>query len=97
MQEKKDTLVLRTRTVPRKISDKINLSRETRKLSPLNRHLMDIEQSNMASKEEMVDTLNKYKLGKSFKPQRFSGKTTENGEELLSSFNNYCTLNNIDK
>ena len=46
MQEKKDTLVLRTITVPRKISDIIDLSREIRKLSPLNRHLMDIEHQN---------------------------------------------------
>ena len=41
--------------------------------------------------------MNKHKLGKSFKQQGFSGKTTENGEEFLSSFNNYYTLNNIDK
>ena len=81
MQENKDAIVLRSRTVPRKMSDKINLSKEIRKVSPLNRHLMDIdkiqpkeEQAKMASKEEMVNMLNTHKLEKSFKPQRFSGK-----------------------
>ena len=45
------------------------------------------EQAKMASEEEMVDMLKKHKLERSFKPQRFSGKTTENGEEfyLLST------------
>ena len=87
MQENKDTIVLRSRTVPRKISDKINLSKDITKLSQLNRHLVDIDkiqpkgkQAKMASKEEMVDMLKKHKLEKSFKPQRFSGKMTENDE-----------------
>ena len=104
MQGNKDTLVLRSRTVPWKISDKINLSKEIKKLSPLNTHLMDIDkkqpkaaQANMASEEEMVDMLKKHKLERSFKPQRFSGRMTENDEELLSSFNNYCKLNNVDR
>ena len=104
MQGNKDTLVLRSRTVPRKISDKINLSKEIKKLSPLNRHLMNIdkkqpkaEQAKMASEKEMVDMLKKHKLERSFKPQRFSGQTTVNGEIFLSSFNNYCKLNNVDR
>ena len=73
--------------MPRKINDKINLSKEIKKLSPLNRHLMDIdkkppkaEQAKITSEEEMVDMLNKHKRERSFKPQRFNGKTTENGE-----------------
>ena len=104
MRGNKDTLVLRPRTVPRKISDKINLSKEIRKRFPLNRHLMDTdkkqpkaEQTKMAYEEGMVDMLKKHKLEKLFKPQRFSGKTAENDEECLSSFNNYCKLNNIDR
>ena len=87
MQGNKDTLVLRSRTVPRKISDKINLSKEIKKLSPLNTHLMDIvknktkaEPTKMASEEEMVDMLKKHKMERSFKPQRFGWRTTENGE-----------------
>ena len=86
MQERKEHLSFKNKIVPRKISDKINLSREIRKLSPLNRHLMDIEQSSMASKEEMVDMLNKHKLGKSFKSQRFSGKTTEKWRRIFILF-----------
>ena len=71
MQGNNDTLVLGSRTVLRKISDKINLSKEIKKLSPLNRHLlMDIlykkqpneEPAKMATKEEMVDMLKKQKL-----------------------------------
>ena len=80
MQGNKDTLILRSRTVPRKISDKINLSKEIKKLSPLNTHLMDIEKktepTKMASEEEMVDMLKKHKMERSFKPQRFGGRTT---------------------
>ena len=85
MQGNKDTLVLRSRTVPRKIGDK--MSKEIKKLSPLNTHLMDIdkkqpktEPAKMASEEEMVDMLKKHKLERLSKPQRFSGRTTENGE-----------------
>ena len=104
MQGNKDTLILRSRTVPRKISDKINLSKEIKKLSPLNTHLMDIEKNKtkaeptkMASEEVMVDMLKKHKMERSFKPQRFGGRTTEYGEEFLSAFNNYCKLNNVDR
>ena len=104
MQGNKDTLILRSRTVPRNISDKINLSKEIKKLSPLNTHLMDIEKqktkaepTKMASEEVMVDMLKKHKMERSFKPQRFGGRTTENGEEFLSAFNNYCKLNNVDR
>ena len=38
------------------------------------------EQAKMAYEEEMVDMLKKHKLEKSFKPQRFRGKTTENDD-----------------
>ena len=47
------------------------------------------EQSKMASKEEIVDMLNKQKMKKSFESRNFSGKTTGNSD------GNYCKLNNI--
>ena len=43
-----------------------------------------------------MDMMHKQKIKKSFEPQNFSGKTTDNGEEFMSSFNNYCKLNNIE-
>jgi len=52
----------------------------------------------MASKEDIADLLKKHnKTRKSFEPYDFSGKTTENAKDFMTSFNNYSKLNNIDE
>ena len=52
---------------------------------------------NMASftKNDSVEVLGKQKLRKTFVPKDFSVKTTNNARDFLSSFKNYCALNNI--
>ena len=37
-----------------------------------------------------------YKSRRSFQPGEFTGKTTDNARDFMSTFNNYCKLNNID-
>ena len=49
----------------------------------------------MASKQDIEDLLKTNNSRKSFQPSKFSGKTSENAREFLSTFNNYCKLNNI--
>ena len=51
----------------------------------------------MASNEDITDMVKYHKTKKVFEPQYFGGKTTENAKEVLSSFNNYCKLNKIDR
>ena len=50
----------------------------------------------MATKDDITEMAKYHKTKKVFEPQYFGGKTTENAEECLSSFNNYCKLNKID-
>ena len=54
------------------------------------------QMDNMASKQDIDDLLRRHKSRKCFQPHGYSGKTTENARDFLSSFNNYCKLNNID-
>ena len=75
-----DSLILRSKTVRRKISDENNLVEQVKQLLPL---LPEIDE-------------NKNLPIKVFEPQYFGGKNTENAKEFLSSFNNYCKLNKID-
>ena len=37
-----------------------------------------------------------YKSRKCFQPKDFTGKTTDNARDFISTFKNYCKLNNID-
>lgn len=50
---------------------------------------------NMATKQDITDVFNKNKHRKTFEPHTFSGKSTDNSREFISSFNNYCKLNNV--
>ena len=37
-----------------------------------------------------------YKSRRTFQPGDFTGKTADNAREFISTFKNYCKLNNID-
>ena len=37
-----------------------------------------------------------YKSRKCFQPKDFTGKTTDNARDFISTFKNYCKLNNFD-
>ena len=93
-----DSLILRSKTVRRKISDKNQLAEQVKQLSPL---LPEIDENKeltvkMATKDDITEMVKYHKTKKVFEPQYFGGKTTENEKEFLSSFNNYCKLNKID-
>ena len=93
-----DSLILRSKTVRRKISDKNQLAEQVKQLLPL---LPDIDENKeltikMATKDDITEMVKYHKTKNVFDPQYFGGKTTENAKESLSSFNNYCKLNKID-
>ena len=50
----------------------------------------------MATKQEIFDMMQSYKSRKCFQPKDFTGKTTDNARDFISTFKNYCKLNNID-
>ena len=94
-----DSLILRSKTVRRNISDKNQLAVKVKQLSPL---LPEIDENKeliikMATKDDITEMVKYYKTKKVFEPQYFGGKNTENAKECLSSFNNYCKLNQIDE
>ena len=93
-----DSLILRSKTVRRKISDKNQLAEQVKQLLPL---LPEIDENKeltikMATKDDITEMVKYHKTKKVFEPQYFGGKNTENAKEFLSSFNNYCKLNKID-
>ena len=93
-----DSLILRSKTVRRKISDENNLVDQVKQLLPL---LPEIDENKnlpikMATKDDITEMVKYHRTKKVFEPQYFGGKTTENAKEFLSSFNNYCKLNKID-
>ena len=93
-----DSLILRSKTVRRKISDENNLAEQVKQLLPL---LPEIDENKnlpikMATKDDITEMVKYHRTKKVFEPQYFGGKTTENAKEFLSSFNNYCKLNKID-
>ena len=93
-----DSLILRSKTVRRKISDENNLAEQIKQLFPL---LPEIDENKnlpikMATKDDITEMVKYHRTKKVFEPQYFGGKTTENEKEFLSSFNNYCKLNKID-
>ena len=72
-----DSLILRPKTVRRKISDKNQLAEQ---LSPL---LPEIDENKeltikMATKDDITEKVKYHKTKKVFEPQYFGGKTTEN-------------------
>ena len=87
-----DSLILRSKTVRMKISDKNQLAEQVKQLSPL---LTEIDENieltiKMTTKDNITKMVKYHKTKKVFEPQYFGGKTTENAKEFLSSFNNYC-------
>ena len=77
-----DSLILRSKTVRRKISDRQNLRKHIKQLSPL-AHVIDKHKElsvKMASKEDITDMVKYHKTKKVFEPQYFGGKITENAK-----------------
>ena len=89
-----DSLILRSKIIRRKISDK-EQSKQLSPLSPVIDEHKDIS-VNMASKEDITGMVKYHTTKKVFETQSFEGKNTENAKECSSSFNNYCKLNKID-
>ena len=50
----------------------------------------------MATREEVSDIMKSYKSSRSFQPGDFTGETADNARKFISTFKNYCKLNNID-
>ena len=77
-------------------ADSINSS-ECCDISDILSKTSDTIDPNMATctKNDLVEVLGKQKSRKTFVPKDFSGKTTDNARDFLSSFKNYCALNNI--
>ena len=77
-----DSLILRSKTVRRKISDKNQLAEQVKQLSPL---LSEIDENKeltikMATKDDITEMVKYNKTKKVFVPQYFGGKTTENAK-----------------
>ena len=75
-----DSLIFRSKTVRRKISDKNHLAEQVKQLSPL---LPEIDENKeltvkMATKDDITEMMKYHKTKKVFEPQYFGGKTTEN-------------------
>ena len=99
-------LLRSTLTSQQRIQENKGLANTSKQLKPLNTQLQHKREDKvspkktikkMASKEDIVDLLKKHnKTRKSFEPQEFSGKITENEKDFMTSFNNYNKLNNVD-
>ena len=77
-----DSLILRSKTVRRKISDKNQLAEQVNPLSPL---LPEIDENKeltvkMATKDDITEMVKYHKMKKVFEPQYLGGKTTENAK-----------------
>ena len=76
------SLILRSKTVRRKISCKQNLRNQIKQISLLS-HVIDKHKDlsvTMASNEDITDMVKYHKTKKAFEPQSFGGKTTENAK-----------------
>ena len=76
-----DSLILRSKTVLRKISDENKLAEQVKQLLPL---LPEIDENKnlpikMATKDDITEMV-KYRTKKVFEPHYFGGKTTENAK-----------------
>ena len=77
-----DYLILKTKTVRRKISDRQNLRKHIKQLLPLAPVIDEHKELSvkMVSKEDITDMVKYHKTKKVFEPQSFGGKTTENAK-----------------
>ena len=77
-----DSLILRSKTVRRKISDKQNLGKQIKQSSPLVPVIDEHKELSvtLASKEDITDMVKYNKTDKIFEPQSFVCKTTENAK-----------------
>ena len=50
----------------------------------------------VATKQDIADLLKLHKSRKTFQPKEFTGKSSDNARDFLSTFSNYCKLNGID-
>ena len=77
-----DSLILRSKTICRKISDRQDLRNHIKQLS----HLVPVIDEHkeltvkMATKEDITEMVKYHKTKKVFEPQYFGGKTTENAK-----------------
>ena len=77
-----DSLILRSKTVRRKISDENKLAEQVKQLLPL---LPEIDENKnlpikMATKDDITEFVKYHRTKKVFEPQDFGGKTTENAK-----------------
>ena len=73
-----DSLILRSKTVRRKISDKNQLAEQEQLLPEIDENKeLTIK---MATKDDITEMVKYHKTNKVFEPQYFGGKTTENAK-----------------
>ena len=77
-----DSLILRSKTVRRKISDRQNLRKHIKQLSLLAPVIDEHKELSvkMASKEDITDMVKYHKTKKVFEPQSFGSKTTKDAK-----------------
>ena len=77
-----DSLILRSKTVRMKISDKKQLPKQVKQLSPLLPGMDEHKELTvkMATKEDITEMVKYRKTKKVFEPQYFGCKTTENAK-----------------
>ena len=77
-----DYIIFRSKPVRRKVSDKQNLKKQIKELSPLLPVIDELKDLSvqMASKEDITDMVKYHKTRKAFEPQSFGGKTRENAK-----------------
>ena len=89
---------MRSGTAHRRLLEDSGLADKIKNLSPLSdteyKSIVFIQK--MATKQEVSEIMKSYKPRRSFQPGDFTGKTTDNTREFISTFKNYCKLNNID-
>ena len=73
-----DSLILRSKTVRRKIYDKNQLAEQVKQLSPLLTKYNQILK--MATKDDITEMVKYHKTKKVFEPHYFGGKTTKNAK-----------------
>ena len=68
-----------------------------KRLSPIleEPEVQDNFKINMATKQDLEEVLKAHKSRRNFQLQEFTGQSTENAGEFLSTFKNYCTLNSV--
>ena len=99
----KNRYLLKAGTDHKLLLEESGLADKIKKLLPLNGSDDESDDDSesvpvrkMATKQEVSDIMKSYKSRRSFQPGEFTGKTTENARDFMSTFNNYCKLNNID-